>query len=423
MKKYIFILIQFFICSASTFAQTTWTNYNSTNGLYTNSALVATSDKFNNMWIGIGSGSMGDGLDKFNGAIWTHFDNTNSGLPENDIRCLKADSAGNLWISYYGGMGPSITGLTKFDGTSWTVYDTTNSAILSNWIDDIQIDEQNNLWISCLGGISKFDGTTFTNYILPFHGSLAIEDSANIWIGVTGYGLHHFNPLTNTVTIYDQSNSSIPSNSISCIDIDTNGIIWLGFSWAFNGGIGVGGTNGGLATFNGTTFTTIWPLANPYTGVYGLTIDASNNIWVATRCEGLYKFDGISWTNISGVPLSGCSYCVTTDNSNFVWYTEYYTGVWTNNPTVGISTPSNVDEVTVFPNPVIESFTIRNNFQNNQILMLTNSMGQGVLRVSILNSPNEINIDTRNFPTGIYYWRLLNKDQCVHSGKIIVSKD
>jgi ligand-binding sensor domain-containing protein len=416
-------MIQLVLLCTFLTAQTSWTNYNSTNGLFSNSAIVITADKFNNIWIGLGSGSVGDGIEKFDGLNWTHFDNTNSGLPENDIHSLKADTSGNLWISFYGGSGQTLTGLTKFDGSTWTVYDTTNSAILSNYIYDIQIDKKNNIWLSCAGGISKFDGTAFTNYILPVSGSLVIEDSANVWIGVNGYGLYNFNPLTGTLVNYDLSNSSIPSNYISCIDIDTNGIIWLGFSFAFNGGIGAGGTNGGLATFDGTSFTTIWPFQNFYTGAYGLTVDQTNNIWVSTRCEGLYLFDGISWTNIAAVPASGCSFGVGVDKQNYVWYTEVYSGVWTNNPAVGIDKNPIKDKLLAFPNPATDVFSIETIFLKNERLTLINSFGKEILNQEIYTNSNKLEIQTRSLPAGIYYWQLLSNNQCKQSGKVIIVKE
>src|SRR5689334_4764118 len=123
LKFKLLLPIIIFLLSFKTYSQS-WTNYNDTNGMFNNSALVLASDKFNNIWVGIGTGSFGYGLDKFNGTSWTRFDNTNSGLPQNNIRCLKADTSGNLWMTYYG--GGQNHGLTKYDGISWVSFDTGN---------------------------------------------------------------------------------------------------------------------------------------------------------------------------------------------------------------------------------------------------------------------------------------------------------
>lgn len=308
-----------------TFAQTPWNNYNTTDGLIGNSVICATSDKYDNIWVGVGSGSNGLGLERFNGFRWIHLDSSNSDLPENDIKRLASDSLGNLWLCYYGGLGPNLTGLTKYDGVTWTVFDTSNSDILSNIISDLIIDKDNNLWISTWLGISKFDGNNFTNYLFPECGRIAIDDSGNVWMANI-YGLHHLNPVTGSWTSYNTSNSSIPSNNTSCIDIDSSGLIWLGFNFGFPFAVG------GLATFNGNSFTAIWPFQNVGTGVYDLKVDHTNNVWVSTRCEGLYRFDGFAWSKELSVPLQGCSFEVMVDNDNYIWFGEVTTGIWTNRP-------------------------------------------------------------------------------------------
>ncbi|HLG03330.1 MAG TPA: T9SS type A sorting domain-containing protein [Bacteroidia bacterium] len=416
-------ILIFLFCSGcvSLVAQSGWTNYNSSNGMFSNSAMVVEADKFNIIWVGIGSGSNGDGLEKFDGTAWTHFDTVNSGLPQNDIRCLRADTSGNLWMSYFGGLG-TLNGLTKFDGnTSWIVYDTNNSAIPRHFIYDIQVDDQNHIWLSCIDSMSRFDGVSFTNYPAPAGGRFVIQDSANIWLGAHGYGLFHFNPLTGIWTLYDQNNSNIPSSALTSIDMDSNGKLWLGFGWPFNAGA-PGITYGGLSTFNGSTFSTIWPFQNTYTGVYSLKIDTSNNVWVSASGEGLYKYDGTNWTIIAGVPPTGVSYSVGIDRQNYVWYAEVYSGVWTNRLTVDVHDQQKKANPTVWPNPASESFTIQHNFTGNETVVLKNSVGQEVLRQEVRNKSDQLEIDTREITPGIYFWSLLANEQSLSAGKIVVTK-
>ena len=59
-----------------------------------------------------GGSSFFAGLAKFDGATWTVYNNSNSGLPDNDVRSIAIDRSGNKWIGTYGG------GLAVFSGNS-----------------------------------------------------------------------------------------------------------------------------------------------------------------------------------------------------------------------------------------------------------------------------------------------------------------
>lgn len=155
-------------------AQGIWHNYNSTNGLFDNHVKSIEGDYVNNIWIGMGSGSVGDGIDKFDGLAWTHYDTSNSALTSNAIRQIRSDKNGNIWICFFGGFVNSALNLTKFDGASWLTYHTANSDILSNNILDIQIDKHNNIWTSSHEG---FFANSYTGVY-----DLVIDNNDNVWV-------------------------------------------------------------------------------------------------------------------------------------------------------------------------------------------------------------------------------------------------
>ena len=143
----------------------------------------------------------GYGLAKFDGTNWTVYNTSNSGLPDNHVSSLAIDGSGNKWIGTW-------DGLAKFDGTNWTVYNTSNSGLPDNWVSSLAIDGSGNKWIgtggwrfdySWGGGLAKFDGSNWTVYDTSNSGlptntvlSLTIDGSGNKWIGTTG-GLAVFN--------------------------------------------------------------------------------------------------------------------------------------------------------------------------------------------------------------------------------------
>lgn len=389
-----------FFLSLNCFSLANWINYNDTSGLTTNHVHLITSDKFNNIWVSVRDNSVGLGLDKFDGNTWTHYDSSNSTLPYNDVWNLKADTNAYLWFHSF-----VVEGLVSFDGLNCQIYNTSNSGILSDAIYNIIIDSLNNVWTVSEDGLSKFDGNIFTNYSLPFSStfpgrSLVVQDSANIWIGAEG--LWHFNPINGITTMYNTGNSNIPSDYCTSIARDSQGLIWMGFNYGYNGGTGSGGSNGGFATFDGTSFNSIMPFQNNYTGVYDLIIDDYNNVWASTRCEGLYKFDGTNWSQIVGPPSTGCSYGLASDRQNNIWYAEVYTGVWTNEPSVGINELNPNEQIKIFPNPASDKIFVNANDLIIQSYKLFSILGNEIKKMDGIQS-KQLEVSLEDVSSGVYF--------------------
>ncbi|MCB5253749.1 MAG: two-component regulator propeller domain-containing protein [Candidatus Cloacimonadaceae bacterium] len=99
-------------------------------------------------------------LSRLQDGEWTHFNADNSGLPQNDVKCVAMDQNQLLWI----GLGGSYHLLCSFDGETWSNFNPQNSPLTGWGITTIFVDEDNSKW---LGGEYLFryneDGIPVSN--------------------------------------------------------------------------------------------------------------------------------------------------------------------------------------------------------------------------------------------------------------------
>lgn len=395
----------------SVYSQTNWINFNTDNsGLLYNMVSCIIADRAGNLWIGMGNGTgTTNGLMKFDGSNWTHYNTSNSGLPSNYIGSLAVDTNDNLWIGSYG--------LVKYDGSNWTVYDTSNSGISSNQrITSLYIDRSNGIWIgSYLAYVDYFNGSSWKNYNssnFPIPNdcinAIAVDNTDKIWFGFDcGGGIAVLNPIDNS-WVYHNVGSGLPSNYVSSIVQDQQDNIWIGIPY--------GGT---IAKFDGVTWTAISPFQNSGTWVYynAMLVDSLNNVWVGTRCEGLYKYDGVNWSNYnSSLPDIACSsnQAVCVDANNHLWYGEVYSGLWRADLLNGIFEDSiSTNSCYFYPNPATETVTIEiKNVLPNTSLTLYTLLGSKSLHLTTNEQKTTLNVS--GLDKGIYFINIEDKISSRH---------
>ena len=243
----------------------------------------------NSYWIGTNKG----GIAEFDGETWNVYNENNSDLPDNSIRCLTSDNENNLWV------GTKLSGLCKWTGNNIEVYNTDNSNIPGDKIFALLFDEPN-LWIGTLkNGIAKFDGNEFIVYNsgnsdLPSDeiSSLALDSNKCLWIGTYDQGVAKMD-TGGSIVVFNQENSKLPYNKITSICCDTSNNIWIG-----TGNTGWSGE--GLAKFNGED----WEIYTEDNSellsdtVHYVISDSKNNIWISTL-RGVSKFDGDNWESFT----------------------------------------------------------------------------------------------------------------------------
>ncbi len=298
------------------------TFYNTSNSpLPSNCVSFIKIDYNGNIWTNAG------GLTCFDGINWTIFNHNNANLPECNIVEFDFDHSGNIWAA-------TNIGLVKFDGVTSTVYDSSNSGLpydsyYQNRKNCVSVDSSGKVWVS---NVSAFDWsiTSYYNGLWQTYNmtQLGLNDNGmpvycletdiydTLWIG-TGYGgLIH--KVGDEIFIYNNSNSGIPGNWVSCIDFDLDGNIWMG-SW--NDFINCGG----VAKFDGNNWQT-W-----ITGYGGTWVDfyqlncietQAERVWVGTQ-RGYDEYDGIHWYHNSLSDNGLTNYWiepVVVDQNNRVWF-------------------------------------------------------------------------------------------------------
>ena len=397
-----------------------WIIFDTTNsGLPNNIIQSMDKDIDDNIWI-----TTYDGLTKFDGNNWTTINKSNSNLPDNKLEYITIDSAGNKWLSM--GLGD----LAKFDGNTWTTYNYSNSGLpYTVGVSRIAIDINNDKWVGTWdGGLAKFDGSNWTiynstnsNFIGVGVSRIAIDQNGNKWMcPITCFDLQ--NMIINhgglveydgsNWTVYDTTNSGIPSNSLGSIEPDKNGNIWIG-------------STGGLTKFDGTNWTTYDTsnsnLPKNFLVILAIAIDINDDVWLGTVFGGLVKFDGINMTvydtSNSDMP-DMCIKALVIDSKGNKWIATCNSGlVVYRKGGVILSTgleANNLYNIYVYPNPTVESLIVSFYIKKPTplTLKLIDSQGQEIRTIQNSHTKpgqNYIQFNMKDIPNGIYFIQLITK--------------
>jgi len=239
------------------FDGTIWTEYNGM-GTYVYDIKV---DVLGNKWI-----ARLPGIRKYDDATWTNYSTPD--LIYHIVHAIEFDDQGNKWFG-------TLNGLSRFDDTDWTGFKI-SAGLTNNDVMSLKIHDDGSTWFGTMDGVFVLDGTTWThhddvdlsnNEIL----SICTDDPSTVWAGTTT-GLAKYE--SGTWTGYTTADG-FPSNYISCINIDKNGIIWFG-------------SPSGVTIWDGGAGAKTTLLAGE--NVYDIFTASDGTVWVATNGNGLYRF-------------------------------------------------------------------------------------------------------------------------------------
>ena len=182
-----------------------------------------------------------------------------------------------------------------FSQEQWTLLNTDNSNIPSDRTISLGLSADDVVYIGTPGGlvdpshVFEYAGTDwidmewfseFRNMKNSPEGHLAIA---------TGEGVFHYDGTE--YILFNDDNTNITSNNISCIDVGSDGTEYIGMTAA-----GLVAT-GGLGIYNGS-FWAVYNSGNsplPVDNVKVVFIGQNDILWIGTQNAGLMKKDGDSW--------------------------------------------------------------------------------------------------------------------------------
>lgn len=383
-----------------------FTHFNTSNsGIPENLVHCITIDNNGTKWVGTDFG-----LATFDDVNWTVYSTFNSGLPNNSVRCIYIDSNHVKWIGTLDG------GLTRFDGTNWQSYNTFNSNICNDLINDIKPDSAGDLWLATLNGLSHFKNNTFINYqkgnypFLTDHFSKIYvnPDDSKILCTING-GL--VTMTDTTFEVYTSFFNNFPDNSQLDIVRDQNGIYWM--AAVYGGLIAYFGVNN-WTTYNSTTS------AIPFDGLSGLQFDNAGKLWIATGGDGIILKQGIQFTeyNISNSAI-GDNYIndITLDSTGNLWLCSASEGLIKVNPlALTLKEDAQKETIKLFPNPA-RNYVYINSKLAIQNISITNIDGNQIDSIPFNFNDAIAKIDLSNYKPGIYFFKLT-----MQSGEVLYKK-
>lgn len=276
-----------------------FTNFTTSEGLIDNDVRSILQDRKGNIWFG----TLKKGLSMYDGYSFTNYTEKN-GLNNNAVVGLTEDDNGNIWIATYGG------GVSKFNGQYFENF-SHKQGLVDDSVNCILKDKSGNLWLGTCEGISKYDGSSFTNYIFPetrYNNTISMLQDKNgkLWLGTYGGGLLCLEK--NAFYRYSTA-EGLTDNDVFSLLQSRDGHIWIG-------------THNGLSEFDGTSFKNFKEedgLSN--SNIYSLMQDAPGNIWIGTGGGGLLKYIPNSFNHLTaseGLPK----------NFIFSLYNDYTGNLW-----------------------------------------------------------------------------------------------
>jgi ligand-binding sensor domain-containing protein len=326
-----------------------------------------------------------------------------TGVPGEEVRVMKFDPAGNLWIAgrspFWGEAAVAMLSADQldynplpgggFDTRAWRVWSSVHHPIPSPYLFALAFTSDGTVWIATEGGLTRFRPNaqppeemwvTYTPanspLVRPEILSLAVDSQDNLWISNESsiqYGLGELFKLNTTTGEWTQINNGQHPWAVA---VGNNDHILITMT-----------SSGGVMEFNGTT----WALhAGNAPVLESLMQDPQGNIWATTPSNGLWKWNGSSWQNWATVGGTMTITGVGKDRDGVAYVSTWYGGIYkmiNDNPVFFVDADNIPSHVIGRPNGDIwvnnyggngTPGTVRHYTANGQLLSRMNTYNAGL---------------------------------------------
>ncbi len=315
---------------------------------------------------------------------------------DNVLYSIAIDTNGVKWIATEG------KGVFSYDGKTLINY-TTEDGLAFDFTTSIAVDKQNRIWIGTEGhGISVFDGNKWDTIKVSDDKkevvySIKIDSSDTKWIS-TYFGIYEYKD--SVINIYILDSYGYLSNGTL---IDSKGNKWFGTS-----GKGVYKFDG----VNWTQYTTSDGLIDNW--VLALYEDYQGNIWYGSKMWGISIFNGQNWISIPNSELHDIDITsilvipVPIKSSNYrrIWIGTK-NGLYINeNISLSTNNPDSFQYISVYPNPTADYIIIDKQEVNESKYSIFNISGQIIKKGTI---PTNGKINLSKLYKGLYILKIDNE--------------
>lgn len=293
-----------------------FTNFTTAQGLPHNFIICLAADSFGNVWVGTEMGLAvyrSSAINSTRSQYFTSF-RESSGFIDDDVRSIKPDRAGNIWLS------TSDCGVYCYYGDAFTNF-TAKDGLSGNTVRAIGEDNNGGLWIgNWTVGALRFDGRSFSIFqsaqgSLRGIYSISTDKNGNVWFGHYDETVRCFTPPASqhsgagSFTWFNRL-QGFPSANVHSSCRDNSGNMWFGTY-----GSGVYRFDGKTITF----FTKSQGLADDF--IYTMICDKTGNLWLATA-KGVSRFDGKSFISFSigSDTVNKAVYSIAEDSAGNLWF-------------------------------------------------------------------------------------------------------
>ncbi len=285
---------------------------------------------------------------------------------------MASDMKNNLWFA-------TNRGLYKYSQATWLKFDESNSSLTSNRVTDLAIDKNDNLW----GGLATY---------------FYFDENLGIYLKKEGC---LFKYDGESWTVYNVSNSGLPTNYIGTLDFDSKNVLWLNTRDERIVGKEYGG---GLTRFDGSTWITynIYNSDLPSNTIWDIYVDIDDNVWLGTCGQGLAKLDKNNNWKAYNVFNSGLAFNDVTkimfDSNNKIWLAHLHDGgisvadLGVIDNIINSNCDNKVEGFKIFPNPTnnyIKIVILDNSLGDNTNIKIIDLMGRQLYSNTVKKNTNQ----------------------------------